>query len=60
MSSAVYIIRCNDATEFIVDMVAYDSSSHAERVRDEMDASGFNTACGPHGIYTLRLIKESD
>jgi hypothetical protein len=29
-------------------------------VRDEMDASGFNTACGPHGIYTLRLIKESD
>ncbi len=62
MSSTVYIVRCNDATEFIVDAVAYDTLDQAERYRDAMDASQFNAVCGPHGVYplTLRVADDAD
>ena len=56
----VFIIRCNDATEFIVDAVAYETLERAEAVRLEIDTDGFNTLCGPHAVYPLRVVKEDD
>ena len=58
--SSVYVIKCNDVTEFIVDGAAYDSLLLAEKVKDEMDASGFNSVCGPHGVFPLSLRTEDD
>ena len=56
----VYVIKCNDPTQFIVDGVAYDTLEKAEQWRDAMDASGFNSVCGPHAVYPLSLRTEDD
>ena len=58
--ATVYVIKCNDATEFIVDAVAYDSLLLAEKVQAEIDGNGYNSVCGPHAVYPLRLRTEGD
>ena len=58
--TAVYIIRCNDETEHIVDAVAYDTAHGAAAMAAEINANGYNEVCGPHAVYPLRLIKEGD
>ena len=60
MMPTVYVIRCNDETERIVDAVAYDTAHGAAAVAAAINAKGYNEVCGPHAVYPLRLIKEGD
>ncbi len=57
--STVYIVRCNDETEFIVDALAYESLETATVMAEIWDADG-DMSCSPHGVYPLRVIKEDD
>ncbi len=60
MNHVVYIVRCNDKTEFIVDAVAYEDVERADEMAAEYDAGYMRGTCGPHGVYPLRVIKEDD
>ncbi len=56
----VFIVRCNSDTEYIVDSVAYESLEQATVMAEEYDDDILVDVCGPHSVFPLRLIKESD